>query len=184
MSEKALKIIIYISGVVCLYAFLAIRIEPLFNFVLKEKVIPEYWENTKYGELYYFNFIKHFREKGLPPHDEKYRFSEKHPSLEEADIYLFGDSFFDFTRMTTFPERLGDTLGMQTYYARYDRPLEYLAENNFENDQEKILLYESAERYIPTRFTQAHRTNFPGEGNKYKKAIGSKQPDPTASKVI
>ncbi|MGC9341870.1 MAG: hypothetical protein ACP5E3_04145, partial [Bacteroidales bacterium] len=154
MSEKTLKIIIYISGVVCLYAFLALRFEPLFNAVLKEKVIPEYWENTKYGELYYFNFIKYFREKGLPPHDEKYRFSDKHPSMEEADMFLFGDSFFDFTRMTTFPERLGDTLGMRTYYARFDFPLEYFADSNFNNQEEKILLYESAERYIPIRFTQ------------------------------
>ncbi len=173
MSEKALKIIIYISGVVCLYAFLAIRFEPLFNFVLREKVIPEYWENTKYGELYYFNFIKHFREKGLPPHDEKYRFSDEHPELNEADVYLFGDSFFDFTRMTTFPERLGDTLGLKTYYARFDRPLEYLEEHDFRNDEEKILLYESAERYIPTRFTQPHRENFPESGNKIKQAVKS-----------
>jgi hypothetical protein len=138
---------------------------------LREKVIPEYWENTKYGELYYFNFIKHFREKGLPPHDVKYRHSEKHPSLEEADIYLFGDSFFDFTRMTTFPERLGDTLNQRTYYARFDRPLMYLEENNFQNDEEKILLYESAERYIPTRFTLTHQLNTGTEKNKIKESI-------------
>jgi len=161
MSEKALKIIIYISGVVCLYAFLAIRFEPLFNAILKEKVIPEYWENTEYGELYYFNFIKHFREKGLPEHDVKYRFTDKHPSLEEANIYLFGDSFFDFTRMKTFPERLGDTLGMRSYYARFDYPLQYLGEKGFKNDEEKILIYESAERYIPTRFTNPHHLTDP-----------------------
>ena len=161
MSEKALKTLIYIAGIVCLYGFLAIRFEPLFNTILKEKVIPEYWENTRYGELYYFNFIKHFREKDLPPHGPKYRFTEKHPSLEKADIYLFGDSFFDFTRLKTFPEKLGDTLGQRTYYARFDRPLEYLAEKRFENSQEKIILYESAERYIPTRFTEPHPIVLP-----------------------
>lgn len=156
MSEKTLKIIIYTAGIVCLYAFIAIRVPPMFNAVLKEKIIPEYWENTKYGELYYFNFIRHFREKDLPPHGVKYRFTEKHPSLEEADMYLFGDSFFDFTRMKTFPERLGDTLNQRTFYARMDRPLQYLAENDFSNSQEKVLLYESAERYVPTRFTESH----------------------------
>lgn len=165
MSEKALKIIIYISGVICLYAFLAIRIEPMFNAVLKEKVIPEYWENTRYGELYYFNFIKHFREKDLPPHDVKYRFSEKHPSLGEADMFLFGDSFLDFSRMKTFPERLGDTLGIRTYYARYDFPLEYFADSSFNNNKEKILIYESAERYIPIRFTDPHEL-FPYHDNR------------------
>lgn len=156
MSEKALKIIIYIAGVVCLYAFLAIRIEPMFNLILKEKVIPEYWENTKYGELYYFNFIRHFREKDLPPYHVKYRFTKKHPSLENADVYLFGDSFFDFSRMETFPERLGDTLGIRTYYARFDYPLKYFADSNFNNNSEKFLIYESAERYIPDRFTESH----------------------------
>ena len=102
MNERLLKIIIYITGIVCLYAFMAIRIPAMFNAVLKEKIIPEYWENTKYGELYYFNFIRHFRESNLPHHSEKYRFTEKHPTLDEADIYLFGDSFFDFTRTKTF----------------------------------------------------------------------------------
>lgn len=156
MNEKLLKILIYIAGVVCLYAFIAIRVPPLFNAVLKEKIVPEYWENTKYGELYYFNLIRQFREKGLPPCSEKYRFSEKHPSLDEADIYLFGDSYLDFTRMKTFPEMLGDTLNQKAFYARYDRPLQYLAEQQFDNNVEKILLYESAERYIPTRFTEPH----------------------------
>ena len=75
MSEKALRWIINIAGIVCLYAFLAIRILPLFNLVLLEKYVPEYWENTKYGELYYFNFIRNFREKDLPKCSVKYRFT-------------------------------------------------------------------------------------------------------------
>jgi hypothetical protein len=108
MNERLLKIIIYIVGIVCIYAFVAIRIPPMFNAVLKEKIIPEYWENTKYGELYYFNHIRHFREKDLPPHSEKYRFSE----------------------------------------------------HQFENSQEKILLFESAERYIPQRFDEPHRVSL------------------------
>lgn len=160
MNERLLKIIIYIVGIVCMYAFVAIRIPPMFNAVLKEKIIPEYWENTKYGELYYFNLIRHFRESGLPPHTEKYRFSKKHPSLDETDIYLFGDSFFDFTRTKTFPEILGDTLDQRVFYARMDHPLRYLAEHQFENSQEKILLYESAERYIPQRFDEPHRVSL------------------------
>ena len=157
MNEKALKTIIYVAGFVCLYAFIAVRVPPMFNLVLKEKIIPEYWENTKYGELYYFSFIHQFREKGLPPHGQKYRFSDKHPAVSDADILLFGDSFFDFTRMITFPERLGDTLGQRAFYARMDRPLQYLAEHGYQQNGEKILLYESAERYIPTRFSAPHK---------------------------
>ena len=160
MNERLLKIIIFIAGIVCLYAFMAIRIPAMFNAVLKEKIIPEYWENTKYGELYYFNYIRHFRESDLPHHSEKYRFSEKHPTLDEADIYLFGDSFFDFTRIKTFPESLGDTLNKRVFYARMDRPLQLLAEHKFENTQEKILLFESAERYIHFRFTESHKDSL------------------------
>ena len=153
MSEKALRWIINIAGIVCLYAFLAIRFQSLFNFVVQEKIIPEYWENTKYGELYYFNFIKNFREKNLPKCHEKYRHSGRMPKLEDADLITFGDSFFDFTRMKTFPEKLGDSLKCGVYYARFDRPFLHFGEQNFTNKKEKILLYESAERYIPVRFT-------------------------------
>ena len=140
MSEKALRWIINIAGIVCLYAFLALRILHLFNIVIKEKFIPEYWENTKYGELYYFNFIKHFREEGLPECDTKYRFSYRHPNVNEADILTFGDSFFDFTRMETFPEQLRDSLHKKVFYHRFDRPLEYLSEINYKGDEPKILL--------------------------------------------
>lgn len=156
MNERLLKIIIYTAGVVCLYAFIAVRVPVLFNAVLEEKIIPEYWENTKYGELYYFNFINKFQEEGLPKYAEKYRFTDRHPTLDKADMILFGDSFFDFTRMETFPERLGDTLNQSIYYARDDTPMQYLGRAGFENTEEKIILFESAERYIPTRFTEPH----------------------------
>lgn len=152
MSERTLKWIINIAGIVCLYAFLAVRILPLFNFVLLEKYIPEYWENTKWGELYYFNHIAHFREKNLPDYKEKYRFTRKHPTLNEAEILCFGDSFFDFSRMTTFPERLGQETGQKVYYARFDRPVEYLMENNFQGGNADYFLYETAERFLHDRF--------------------------------
>lgn len=163
MSERLLKILIYTAGAVCLYAFVAIRVPALYNLVLLEKVIPEYWENVKYGENYYYNnFIRHFREEGLPPHGEKYRLSEEHPTLEEADIYIFGDSFMDFTRMTTFPERLKDSLNLNTFYARNDLPLRHFSEEGFENGgKRRILIYESAERYVYFRFSEPHRLEWP-----------------------
>lgn len=171
MKEKTLKIIIYIAGVVCFYTFIAVRVQPLYNAILLEKIIPEYWENTKYGELYYYNnFITHFREEGLPPHTEKYRLSDRHPELEEADILLFGDSFFDFTRMETFPEQLTKKTGLKAYYAREDFPLEYLEKADYENNKEKILLYESAERYLYYRFMNPHPEYNPNAKSKLAKA--------------
>ena len=163
MSEKTLKWIIYSAGVVCLYLMLAIRIMPLFNAILKEKVIPDYWENTKWGELYYFNFIKDFQEKNLPASDVKYRFTDKHPSLQDADILTFGDSFFDFTRMTTFPEQLSDSLGKKVFYARNPRPLEFLDHQNYTNTTPKYLIYETAERFFHERFITEQKEYYEPE---------------------
>ena len=102
MSEKLLKILIYLAGIVCLFGFISTRYLPLLNSVLTEKMIPEHWEFTKYGELYYFNYISHFREE-LPDPIRKYRFSEKHPDFGEADILMFGDSFLDISSSTLNP---------------------------------------------------------------------------------
>jgi hypothetical protein len=80
--------------------------------------------------------------------------------LEQADIITFGDSFFDFTRIRTFPEILGDSLNIRVFYERFDYPLEYLSKNNYQDRRPKILLYETAERYIPTRFQSPHETSY------------------------
>jgi hypothetical protein len=162
-KEKIIEIIIYITGLIGLYGFIAIRFPAMTNLLLKEKVIPEYWENVKYGELYYFNYIKHFREYNLPKAGPKYRHTPKHPKLEDADIIVFGDSFFDFARMKTFPEKLSDSLNKKVFYARYDYPLRHFAENGFQNHKARVLIYESAERYIPTRFFKPHEINPPGD---------------------
>lgn len=179
MSEKALKWIINISGIVCLYAFIAIRVMPMFNLVLHEKYEPGYWENVKYGELYYFNFIKHFREQNLPKHNQKYRHSEKHPSLADADIVSFGDSFFDFTRMTTFPEQLSDSTSLKVYYERFDLPLRSLFYNDYSNSEPKIFIYESAERFIPIRFHKPHRTEFSKQNKNVIKDFAKKSIETT-----
>jgi len=63
--------------------------------------------------------------------------------------------------MKTFPEKLGDSLNKKVFYARYDYPLRHFAENGFHNHKARILIYESAERYIPTRFLKPHELNPP-----------------------
>jgi len=179
MSTKILRIIIYTAGLIGLFCFFAIRIEFLFNLTFKEKILPEYWENTKYGELYYFNYIKNFREEGLPTSRPNYRHTAKHPPLAEADILIFGDSFMDFSRMVTFPERLSDTLGRKVYYERFfndHRPLILLKEKGYKNNNTpKIAIYESAERYIPIRFANPHIEEILPEDTRspFRKAIAA-----------
>ena len=163
MKNTIAKGLVSITGLICLYAFLSVRFEPLFNLIMKEKVLPEYFENTKYGELYYLNFIKQFRERNLPHAIAKYRHTSKHPKLEDADILTFGDSFFDFSRMVTFPERLSDTLHKKVYYERFfdeHRPLHYLKKQNYVNSEPKLMIYESTERYVPFRFMNKHEDDY------------------------
>ncbi len=157
MSNKALKIIIYASGIVCFLLFLSVRYLPLFNLFMADKYMEGYWENKPYGELYYFNMINNFKENDMPPYHIKYRFSKDMPSINESDILVFGDSFFDFSRMPTFPERLSWQLNKKVYFERYDIPLKSLARKNYRNKTPKILIFESSERYVSTRFYNAHR---------------------------
>ncbi len=154
MSEKLLKNLIFIWGAVCLVAFISVRYEALFNGVLKEDVVEGYWDKTKYGELYYFSMIKHFREEGLPPSQRKFEHSEKAASVADCDILVFGDSFFEFSRHIQFPEMLADDFSKKVHYVKSDFPLKYLAENGYTDTTPKLVLFERVERYIPTAFEE------------------------------
>jgi hypothetical protein len=160
MNEKVLKWLIYVAGGVCLYAFISIRSLPFMNAVLSEKMIPEHWDFVKYGELYYFNYISHFKVL-LPKAQQKYRFSDKHPDVNQADILMFGDSFLDISRQTTLPERLNDSIGKRVFFHRFlnphgSNPLCYLDQNGYSNERPKYLIYESVERNIPIKFDTAY----------------------------
>jgi hypothetical protein len=165
VKEKILKIGLYSISIIALYAFLAVRILPLFNFALVEKKNPEYFEFTKYGEQYYANYINHFREN-LPKPIDKYRLSDRNPSLEDADIIAFGDSFFDFSRQKTVAERLHDSLGLLVHAevgfleTKDWYPLYYLNENKYQPNHKRILIYEVVERNIHDRFLLPHQLSF------------------------
>ncbi|MEZ5082525.1 MAG: hypothetical protein R2750_03625 [Bacteroidales bacterium] len=159
MNSTLLKYLIYISGIICLYAFIAVRVLPIFNLVLIEDRDPEYFEFTKYGELYYFSQINHFKED-LPWPDYKFRLSDKNATLEEADIIAFGDSFFDFNRQKTVADRLQDSLNQRVHAANAWFPLEYLAENSYAKGKEKTIIFEIVERNIPFRFYNSHEIPF------------------------
>jgi hypothetical protein len=164
MKEKNLKIIITLFGVICLYAFLAVRIFPLMNFSLSEKMDVETRDFTKYGELYYFNGISDFKRE-LPTPVRKYRLSEKNPALNKADILTFGDSFFDVSFQKTFPERLSDTLNLKVYsYMTQDptraNPFCVLNSNNFMNNgPSKYIIFETVERNVHVKFDKPYEIN-------------------------
>ncbi len=164
MNERLLKYLIYIAGAVCLYAFLAVRILPMFNAALVENRSPEYFEFTKYGEQYYSNYIKHFREV-LPYPKYKYRLSDRNPNLDEADLIAFGDSFFDFNRQETVAERLHDSLGVAVHAVRAWYPLDYLHSHNYQKGERKTIIFQVVERNLHDRFIEPHDLNW--KGNDY-----------------
>ena len=173
-KEKILRLFIYLSGIICLYAFIAIRTLPLFNAILKENMKPGYWDKTKYGELYYFNFIRYFKEKGLPPAAEKFQDLNEHASLDNAEMIVFGDSFFDFSRHEQFPERLADTLNVKVHFHHGDYPLAVFAQSNYQNREPKILLYERVERYIPMVFEKENTADYEVDSRtEFRKTIGN-----------
>jgi len=159
MNEKLLKYLSYCAGIICLSAFISIRFLVLFNLGLKEDVVPKYWDRTKYGELFYFSHILHFREKGIPPAQDKFEHSVKHASVEECDILTFGDSFFEFSRHKQFPERIADDFHKKVHYVNNDHPLDYLASNHYSGKKPKLVVFERVERYLPVAFEKEHVEN-------------------------
>ena len=178
MKEKLLKIIIYISGITCLCAFIVIRLLPLFNAVVTEKLIPGYWDNTKYGELYYFNYITRFKEEGMPSVIEKYQYSENQADIDETEIFTVGDSYFDIARGTQYPKRLMEETHKKVHYIYEDYPLKYLISNNYSSKEPSLMILEFVERYIPYKFSSPHLMEYTPEKTKSKlRQAGSKIKD-------
>ncbi len=144
----------YILAAICLYCFVAIRFLPLYNAFLKEPV--GYWDQTKYGELYYFSMILHFREKDMPPSLRKFENSEKQASVKDCEVLTFGDSFFEFSRHKQIPERIADEFNKKVHYVNNDFPLDYLEKNNYHDTVPKLVIFERVERYIPVTFNKEH----------------------------
>lgn len=161
MKEKTLKYLIYGTGIFCLYVFLSIRVLPMYNSLMAEKLYTGYWDFTKYGELYYFDLIKLFREKDLPPAVKKHQYSKRRqPNINEADIFTFGDSFFDISRGNQFPTVLAEKLGKKVYFGYDDYPLKHLHNNGYIDRRPKVLVMELVERYIPMKFSEPRDTLF------------------------
>lgn len=155
--EKTMKTIIYVSGFLCAIAFFSIRIPVLFNALVEDKIIPGHWEFVKYGEMYYFNFISHFKVDEFPKAEEKFRLSKKNSKIEDADILSFGDSFFDFARYENVPEKISNSLQAKVHHVNDDQPLKYLVNNGYKKQsRKKYLIFETVERNIARRFDYEH----------------------------
>ena len=126
------------------------------NFLLVDKVIPDYDEFTTYGELYNMNKIKYFKNERFSEAVEKYRHSNRHPGIKESEIIMFGTSSSDFSRYISFPERLSIATDKKVHFIRDSYPLFVLDKMNYKDTISKLLIYEVVERNIPVHFDRKH----------------------------
>ena len=158
MKERILKISMAVAFVLCSYMFISIRLNSpaMFNLPLVDPAIPEHEDFTIYGENYYNSgLIKYFRED-LPKAGHKFRLSDKNKPPDQADILIFGDSHFDFSRQTSFPERMKDSLNMNIFFHRMEKPhkgnaLAFLNDAGYKSEKRKLVFYELSERYVISR---------------------------------
>lgn len=161
MKHKKLLFLISVLGIICIYAFLAVRIFPFMNFVLSEKMDPRTHDFKKYGDLYYYNCIADFK-KDLPSNVREYATSEKNPAMNNADILTFGDSFFKVSFQKTLPERLSDTLNLKVYSYITEDPTqanpfcELNAANIVKNGNSRYMIFETVERNIAVKFGEKY----------------------------
>mgnify|MGYP001801841601 FL=1 len=152
-ATKVLKSTFFVLGFICLIIFILARI----NNGLKILIDPEI-DNT--GDLYKQSSITNFREilpdKAVLPNNVKksefYTHKEGHPYVSDAEILTFGDSYFYFTRFTSFPEYLSLKTNKKVFFAAEANPFYTLKHENYSAGQSKYLIYETGERGIFERF--------------------------------
>ncbi|MFA5403487.1 MAG: hypothetical protein WC358_00985 [Ignavibacteria bacterium] len=124
---------------------------PLF---LIDKEFIEIKDKGNYGDLYILNLIDNFKiplPEELPP----FKLSGKNSNPNDADILIYGDSFFDGkARGKQLPEKLYDTLKKKVFFNdRISRYLLDLEKQNYSSKRKKIFLLEIAQYNIPKVFS-------------------------------
>lgn len=149
-----LKTAMFLAGAFCVFIFLAARIKGLGEAILD----PHEYHTGR--DLYKEHYIGHFRESH-PAFDfvtnklSGYQISTNNPSINDADILTFGDSYFNFQMLPSFPELLGNRLNRKVYLRRYHNPFSILQDQKYTADKPRLLIYEIGERGIYRKFTRS-----------------------------
>ncbi|MBT8195966.1 MAG: hypothetical protein KJO64_06040, partial [Bacteroidia bacterium] len=134
---------IYAAGVACLLIFVLVRLTNVPASLVVDL------DNT--GDLYRQNYIDLFKEE-LPAKSIAFNQSPKHASIDDAEILIFGDSFFNFRRHKSVPEYVADSLNKKVFFHKDYSVKDVLAGANFDGDNKKLLIFELAERGITIKF--------------------------------
>jgi hypothetical protein len=158
VKDKITKILIHIMGLAALYLFVILRITAQPYFLL-DKDLLNASNNFEYGDLYFLNLIDNFK-VSTPPLGNEYTNTVPKFDIKTADILTFGDSFFaEGARVKNVPARLVDTLKKKVFFLQSNDILSVLEEQKYQKKDKKYLILETAERRIPSLFTNK-QNNF------------------------
>jgi len=155
MKNKIAKIIVYVVAVFSAAVFTISRLSYLpESFLDMTYVEPE--RKGTLGDLYFMCRIDYFKIP-TPEFAGNFGNSSRNSSLNDADILVFGDSYFGLTRvLKNFPDMIRDSLGLKVRFERQNMPLESLADYKPVSDKRKILLYEATDKRIFDDFKKKH----------------------------
>ncbi len=144
---------LYAAGLFAAVVFLLVRMRGGAEWVIYK---DDYFNGR---DLYKNNYIAHFREshpafdRSFSSRVSAYRERSHHPSLEEADILIFGDSFMNFRWLPSFPELLGERLGKRVHFIMDHYPMYHLEKKGFGRQQNGLVaLFAVGERGIREGF--------------------------------
>lgn len=157
MREKRLLIIINIIALLCLAVFVFARFEKMpISFLDQEKLKSE--NIGEYGDLYYMCMVDYFKVK-TPLLQSSFISSEKNYNANDADIIIFGDSYFASSRvLKNFPELIADSMNLKVHSESQSLPIRSLNNNKYIKGKRKYLIYEATERRILEDFKNTHKS--------------------------
>jgi hypothetical protein len=158
-KDKILKIIIHLTGLIALYIFIFSRTTGGLNYLLDKDILRAY-DNLEYGDLYFLNFIDNYKIP-TPPISKEYYESIPNSDINDADILIFGDSFFTIgPRVKNVPGRLVDTLKKNIFFIQTNEVRPVLEAQKYLKKDKKYLILELVERVIPMVFTKKQNADI------------------------
>ena len=160
-KDLILLIFIYLAGIAALFVFITARSSFLFKKVSQSQGLF----TVKYGDLYQTARIDDFKILLPAPAEEKNE-DLRSGNINESDMIIFGDSFFTtHYGANNFPNQIAEKFNIKpfVYIDIYDDykylPFYFLKKHGYKKQEKKILLFESVERSLVTRFDREYNPN-------------------------
>jgi len=151
MKENVLKYSLYLAGIICFTIFILVRFDHLPQSLIVDL--------DKYGDLYRLNYINRFKQE-LPEKKRAFIESEKQASIKDADILIFGDSFFNYRRHKSVPEQIADAFNKKVFFKQSHFVDLFLHQCKYDTSKRKVLILEIAERGIPVMFNNFSKSSI------------------------